>query len=141
VDLHLHVPEGAIPKDGPSAGITMATALASALAKIPVRRDIAMTGEITLRGKVLAIGGLKEKLLAALRAGIFEVILPRANEKEIAELPDNIKSSIKLHFVDNMDEVLSLALEGPLPATLPAAVEVMTAVPPPELATNLPAPQ
>jgi ATP-dependent Lon protease len=141
VDLHLHVPEGAIPKDGPSAGITMATALASALAKIPVRRDIAMTGEITLRGKVLAIGGLKEKLLAALRAGIFEVIMPRANEKEIAELPDNIKSSIKLHFVDNMDEVLALALEGPLPATLPAAVEVMAAVPPSELATNLPAPQ
>jgi ATP-dependent Lon protease len=100
-----------------------------------------MTGEITLRGKVLAIGGLKEKLLAALRAGIFEVILPRANEKDIAELPDNIKSSIKLHFVDNMDEVLALALEGPLPATLPAAVEAMAAVPPPETTANLPAPQ
>jgi ATP-dependent Lon protease len=137
VDLHLHVPEGAIPKDGPSAGITMATALASALAKIPVRRDIAMTGEITLRGKVLAIGGLKEKLLAALRAGIFEVIMPRANEKEIAELPDNIKSSIKLHFVDNMDEVLALALEGPLPTALPTAAEVMAAVPPPELGTGV----
>jgi len=141
VDLHLHVPEGAIPKDGPSAGITMATALASALAKIPVRRDIAMTGEITLRGKVLAIGGLKEKLLAALRAGIFEVILPRANEKDIAELPDNIKNSMKLHFVDQMDEVLKLALEGPLPAALPARVEVLTAVPPGELTANLPAPQ
>jgi ATP-dependent Lon protease len=141
VDLHLHVPEGAIPKDGPSAGITMATALASALAKIPVRRDIAMTGEITLRGKVLAIGGLKEKLLAALRAGIFEVILPRANEKDIAELPDNIKSSIKLHFVDNMDEVLALALEGPLPAALPSAVDVLAAAPSSELTANLPAPQ
>jgi ATP-dependent Lon protease len=115
----------------------MATALASALAKIPVRRDIAMTGEITLRGKVLAIGGLKEKLLAALRAGIFEVIMPRANEKEIAELPDNIKSSIKLHFVDNMDEVLALALEGPLPTALPTAAEVMAAVPPPELGTGV----
>jgi len=141
VDLHLHVPEGAIPKDGPSAGITMATALASALAKIPVRRDIAMTGEITLRGKVLAIGGLKEKLLAALRAGIFEVILPRANDKDIAELPDNIKNSMKLHFVDQMDEVLALALESPLPSVLPAGTEVLAAVPPPELTANLPARQ
>src|SRR5208282_611598 len=141
VDLHLHVPEGAIPKDGPSAGITMATALASALAKIPVRRDIAMTGEITLRGKVLAIGGLKEKLLAALRAGIFEVILPRANEKDFAELPDNIKNSMKLHFVDKMDEVLALALESPLPTPVPAEAEVLAAVQPVDLGNNLPAPQ
>jgi len=136
VDLHLHVPEGAIPKDGPSAGITMATALASALAKIPVRRDIAMTGEITLRGKVLAIGGLKEKLLAALRAGIFEAILPRANEKDVAELPDNIKKSMKLHFVDQMDEVLTLALESPLIALKPEDSGVLAAVPPVEVGSG-----
>ncbi|HEX3894460.1 MAG TPA: S16 family serine protease, partial [Terracidiphilus sp.] len=133
LDIHLHVPEGAIPKDGPSAGITMATALASSLARIPVRRDIAMTGEITLRGKVLPIGGLKEKLLAALRAGIFEVILPRANEKDISELPDNIKNSMKMHFVDMMDEVLALALEGPLPTAIPTETDVLASVPPNEV--------
>ncbi len=114
LDLHLHVPEGAIPKDGPSAGITMATALASALSGIAVRRDIAMTGEITLRGKVLPIGGLKEKLLAAQRAGIFEVILPAANEKDIADLPEALRNAMKLHFVDQMDEVLRIALAAPL---------------------------
>jgi ATP-dependent Lon protease len=140
MDIHLHVPEGAIPKDGPSAGITMATALASALARIPVRRDVAMTGEITLRGKVLPIGGLNEKLLAALRAGIFETILPRANEKDVSELPDNIKSAMKLHFVDTMDEVLALALERPLPAPLPEETETLATVPG-EVSGNLPAPQ
>jgi len=115
VDIHVHVPEGAIPKDGPSAGITLATGLASALTGIKVRRDIAMTGEITLRGKVLPIGGLKEKLLAAHRAGIFEAILPDENKKDLADLPELLKTSMKLHFVEDMDQVLQIALEGKLP--------------------------
>ncbi|HXZ27236.1 MAG TPA: S16 family serine protease, partial [Terriglobales bacterium] len=130
VDIHVHVPEGAIPKDGPSAGITIATAIASAMSRVPVRRDVAMTGEITLRGKVLPIGGLKEKLLAAHRAGIFEIVLPRENEKDLPDIPENLRNELKLHFVDNMDEVLQLALEGPLPATVGEPASVLPAEPP-----------
>jgi ATP-dependent Lon protease len=127
VDIHIHVPEGAIPKDGPSAGITMATAIASALSKIPVRRDIAMTGEITLRGKVLPIGGLKEKLLAALRAGIKEAIIPKENEKDLPEVPENIRGQMQIHLVENMDQVLKYALESPLPDFPEAAEQPMPA--------------
>jgi ATP-dependent Lon protease len=122
IDIHVHVPEGAIPKDGPSAGITMATAICSALTKIPARADVAMTGEITLRGKVLPIGGLKEKLLAAHRHGITEAVLPRDNEKDLPDIPENIRRDMKLHFVEHMDEVLRIALESPIdPAAIAAA--------------------
>jgi ATP-dependent Lon protease len=120
LDIHVHVPEGAIPKDGPSAGITLATSICSALTGIPVRCDIAMTGEITVRGRVLAIGGLKEKLLAAHRQGIFEIVLPKDNEKDLSEIPENIRKEMKLHFVFSMDEVLKIALERELVA-LPLA--------------------
>jgi ATP-dependent Lon protease len=117
-DIHVHVPEGATPKDGPSAGVAMATSLVSVLTGIPVRRDIAMTGEITLRGRVLPIGGLKEKLLAALRAGITTVFIPKDNEKDLAEIPDNVKKNLKLIPVADVDEVIAQAL-----ARRPVAIE------------------
>ncbi len=112
-DIHVHVPEGATPKDGPSAGVAMATSIVSILTGIPVRRDVAMTGEITLRGRVLPIGGLKEKLLAALRAGITTVFIPKENEKDLAEIPDNVKKHLKLVPVADVDEVIAHALVTP----------------------------
>jgi ATP-dependent Lon protease len=109
-DAHIHVPAGGVPKDGPSAGITIATAIASALTRRPVRREVAMTGEITLRGRVLPVGGIKEKVLAAHRAGIQEVILPVENEKDLEELPDNVREEMRFHLVAHTDEALGLAL-------------------------------
>ena len=119
-DMHVHVPEGATPKDGPSAGVAMTTALVSVLTQVPVRADVAMTGEITLRGKVLPIGGLKEKLLAALRGGIKTVLIPKENEKDLVEIPDRIKKGLEIKPVQWIDEVLSVALECMPTATLDA---------------------
>ena len=111
-DIHVHVPAGAIPKDGPSAGVTMATALVSALSRRPARHDIAMTGEITLRGRVLPIGGVKEKVLGAVRAGITSVILPKENERDLDDLPDEVRKTLDVHLVEELGQVLSLALRG-----------------------------
>ncbi|HVI88607.1 MAG TPA: S16 family serine protease, partial [Dongiaceae bacterium] len=113
-DIHVHVPEGATPKDGPSAGIAMVTTIVSVLTGIPVKRDVAMTGEVTLRGRVLPIGGLKEKLLAALRAGIKTALIPSENEKDLVEIPENVKRSLEIIPVSSVDEVLKHALAKPL---------------------------
>jgi ATP-dependent Lon protease len=122
-DIHVHVPEGAIPKDGPSAGVTMAIALLSAVAGVPVRQDIAMTGEITLRGKVLPVGGIKDKVLAAFRAGIREVVLPAENDKDLEDIPEDVRSAIQFHLVKEMDELIPLALGAALPVTAAVAGE------------------
>lgn len=113
-DIHIHVPEGATPKDGPSAGIAMCTSIVSVLTGIPVRKEVAMTGEITLRGRVLRIGGLKEKLLAALRGGIKTVIIPKDNEKDLVEIPTNVKKLLHIIPVSHVEEVLKIALKEPL---------------------------
>jgi ATP-dependent Lon protease len=120
IDIHVHVPAGAVPKDGPSAGIAMFTALASLFSNTPVRPDVAMTGEITLRGLVLPIGGLKEKSLAAMRAGISTVVIPKLNEKDLVDVPEEAKQKLKFIPVENVDEVLNVALEkdgAPPPAS------------------------
>jgi ATP-dependent Lon protease len=124
LDIHVHVPEGATPKDGPSAGLAMVTSIVSVLTGIPVRKDIAMTGEVTLRGNALAIGGLKEKLLAALRGGIKIVFIPEENEKDIADLPDAVKDGLKIIPVTHVSEVLAQALvEQPEPIEWDQAAE------------------
>ena len=109
-DIHIHIPEGAIPKDGPSAGITMATAILSALTNIRVREDIAMTGEVTLRGRVLPVGGIKEKLLAAHRAGIYNILLPKENESDLQDLPKEIRDEMTFTLAEDMKQVLDIAL-------------------------------
>jgi len=110
VDVHLHIPEGAIPKDGPSAGITMATALFSAFTERPVYKEIGMTGEITLRGNVLPVGGVREKILAAHRSGLKTILLPEKNEKDLIEVPKKVRDDLSIHFVRHMDEVIKIAL-------------------------------
>ena len=129
-DIHIHLPEGAVPKDGPSAGIGLVTSIVSTLTGIPVRKDVAMTGEVTLRGRVLPIGGLKEKLLAALRGGITTVLIPQENEKDLADIPANILNGLKIVPVAHVDEVLRLALTGPLEAIDWTDADELAALPP-----------
>jgi ATP-dependent Lon protease len=133
-DIHVHLPEGAVPKDGPSAGIGMVTAIISTLAGIPVRRDVAMTGEVTLRGRVLPIGGLKEKLLAALRGGIVKVLIPAENEKDLAEIPANIREGLEIVPVSHVDEVLAQALATPVVPIEWTEADELAALPPAEIA-------
>jgi ATP-dependent Lon protease len=128
-DIHVHVPEGATPKDGPSAGVAMVTAIVSVLTGIAVRKDVAMTGEITLRGRVLPIGGLKEKLLAALRAGIRTVTIPEENAKDLVEIPDEVKNKLEIIPVSRMEEVLKIALVR-MPEAIEAIEEVKDGLPP-----------
>ena len=128
-DIHIHLPEGAVPKDGPSAGVGMVTAIISTLTGIPVRRDVAMTGEVTLRGRVLPIGGLKEKLLAALRGGITKVVIPAENEKDLAEIPRNILEGLEIIPVKHVDEVLGEALTRPVEAIDWTEADELAAVP------------
>jgi ATP-dependent Lon protease len=123
-DIHIHFPEGAVPKDGPSAGITMCIGLISALTGIPVRRDVAMTGEITLRGRILPIGGLKEKTMAALRTGVTTVIIPADNEKDLEEIDPDVRSALKFVPADHVDRILDVALQRmPVEETKPAALK------------------
>ena len=134
-DIHVHLPEGAVPKDGPSAGIGMVTAIISTLSGIPVRRDVAMTGEVTLRGRVLPIGGLKEKLLAALRGGITKVLIPAENEKDLAEIPANIKAGLEILTVSHVDEVLAQALATPVVPIEWTEADELATLPPTDLAS------
>jgi len=128
IDLHIHVPKGGTPKDGPSAGVTMFAAVTSLLLKWPLKRDVAMTGEITLRGAVMPVGGIKEKLLAAHRAGITEVLVPARNEADLDEVPKDVREAMKIHLVKRVDEVLALVLD---PTATPEAAPVSSSPPTP----------